>query len=268
MPAARDLAARRPLNGKLPQPSGPRSPRPRPEAGGRLHGRASGLTLFIDADDTLWENNIHFEAVIRDYCSLLEASGVDGATARATLLGIERVRTKTHGYGVANFNQSLREACRRLAGDDAAAAIIPHIDARCDALRRHDMEVIDGVEPTLEALARRHRLVLFTKGDEADQRDKVARSGLAGWFHAVDVVKEKHPEAYREALIRHGVTGRASWMIGNSPRSDVMPALAAGLGVVFVPHPATWVLELDALPDATHPRLLVLERFAQLTDWF
>jgi putative hydrolase of the HAD superfamily len=130
------------------------------------------------------------------------------------------------------------------------------------------MELIDGVEATLAALAARHRLVLFTKGDEADQRDKVARSGLARWFGAVDVVKEKHPEAYRHALARHGVNGDQAWMVGNSPRSDVKPALAVGMGAVFVPHPATWVLELDPLPDAAHERLLVLVRFADLPEWF
>jgi putative hydrolase of the HAD superfamily len=82
------------------------------------------------------------------------------------------------------------------------------------------------------------------------------------------VVREKHPQAYREALSRHRVAGDAAWMVGNSPRSDVAPALSAGLGAVFVPHPATWVLELDPLPDGPHDRLLVLERFGQLTDHF
>lgn len=245
----------------------PDGTRPTPVDGRAARIGPPGLTLFIDADDTLWENNVYFEAVVREYCTLLEAEGVDPDTARRTLLDIERVRTKAHGYGIANFNQSLREACRRLAGE-RADGLIREIDEHCAGIRRRDMELIDGVEHTLAALAGRHRLVLFTKGDEADQRDKVARSGLARWFQAVDVVKEKHPEAYREALARHGVAGEASWMVGNSPRSDVTPALAAGLGAVFVPHPATWVLELDPLPDGPHDRLLVLDRFDQLTEWF
>jgi putative hydrolase of the HAD superfamily len=227
----------------------------------------AGLTLFIDADDTLWENNVYFEAVVREYCRLLETEGVEPTTARGTLLDIERVRTKTHGYGVANFNQSLREACRRLAGP-VAEGLIAEIDEHCAGIRRREMELLRGVETTLSALAARHRLVLFTKGDEADQRDKVARSGLARWFRSVDVVREKHPEAYRDALGRHGVAGEEAWMVGNSPRSDVAPALAAGLGAVFVPHPATWVLELDPLPEGPQDRLLVLERFDQLVDHF
>lgn len=238
----------------------------RPSAEGAVPARG-GLTLFIDADDTLWENNVYFEAVVQEYCRLLASHGVAPEAARHTLLEIERVRTKTHGYGVANFNQSLREACRRLASGDAAA-LIAEIDEHCAGIRRRDMELIEGVEATLEALASRHRLVLFTKGDEADQRDKVARSGLVRWFDAVDVVREKHPEAYRDALARHRVAGDVAWMVGNSPRSDVAPALAAGLGAVFVPHPATWVLELDPLPEGPHDRLIVLDRFGQLTDHF
>jgi putative hydrolase of the HAD superfamily len=248
-----------------------RLPSPPLRGAGSLDGRprraGTGLTLFIDADDTLWENNVYFEAVVQHYCRLLEARGIDHACARETLLAIERVRTKTNGYGIANFNQSLREAFRQLVPGDCSG-LVAEIDEHCAGIRRREMELLDGVEATLAALAARHRLVLFTKGDEADQRDKVTRSGLARWFGAVDVVKEKHPDAYRHALARHGVREAEAWMVGNSPRSDVAPALAVGMGAVFVPHPATWVLELDPLPEGPHERLLVLERFDQLVEWF
>lgn len=255
-----------------PQPAGSdgHAPVARPVTrinGGPPRRAPAGLTLFIDADDTLWENNVYFEAVVGEYCRLLAAEGIEPDTARETLLAIERVRTKSHGYGIANFNQSLREAFRRLVARDCAA-LVAEIDEHCAGIRRREMELIEGVDATLRALASRHRLVLFTKGDESDQRDKISRSGLEGWFSAVDIVKEKHPEAYREALARHGVASDQAWMVGNSPRSDVTPALAAGMGAVFVPHPATWVLELDPLPQTASDRLLVLERFEQLLDWF
>lgn len=259
------------------RPSAPASPgasrlpgahgEPAAARGGNGSPRRRRWTLFVDADDTLWENNVYFEAVVGVYCDLVGARGVTADLARQTLLDIERVRTRLHGYGIANFNQSLRQACRELIGDDSGA-VVAELDARCEAIRYQKMELIAGVEETLRELASRHRLVMFTKGDEADQCDKVSRSGLAGWFSAVDVVGEKHPAAYREALARHGVEARDCWMIGNSPRSDISPALAAGLGAVFVPHPGTWVLELDPLPEGGHERLLVLERFEQLTDHF
>jgi putative hydrolase of the HAD superfamily len=227
----------------------------------------SRAILLVDADDTLWENNVFFEAVVREYCELLARRGCSPERARHTLLEIERVRTKTYGYGVACFNNSLRLACRQLVGEECDEEIAA-LDAHCAGIRSQAMHLVPGVEETLAALAARHRLVMFTKGDPADQHDKVRRSGLARWFSAIDVVPEKHPAAYRDALGRHGADAATSWMIGNSPRSDVTPALAAGLGAVFVPHPATWVLELDPLPPGPHDRFLQVDRFEQLLDYF
>jgi putative hydrolase of the HAD superfamily len=232
-----------------------------------LNGRRHGCTLFVDADDTLWENNVYFEAVVCTYCHLLEARGIPADEARAALLAIERVRTKTHGYGIDNFRSSLRAACRQFLPEDCAAEVA-NIDACCDGIRSQPMALLPGVEATLEHLASRHRLIVLTKGDPDDQHDKVARSGLAGWFSAVDVVKEKDPVAYAHAIERHAVDPATAWMVGNSPRSDVAPALAVGLGAVFIPHPATWVLELDPLPDGPHERLIVIDRFTDLTEHF
>lgn len=238
-----------------------------PPPGGPTPAPNGASTLFVDADDTLWENNVYFEAVVRTYCGLLEARGHTGEAARQTLLDLERVRTKTHGYGIDNFRQSLRAACRSLLGETCEDEIA-RIDACCEGIRSQPMEVLPGVEPTLRALASRHRLVMLTKGDARDQHEKVERSGLARWFAAVDVVKEKDQHAYELALARHGADPAVSWMIGNSPKSDVTPALAAGLGAVFIPHPATWVLELDPLPARPHRRLLVIDRFEQLLGHF
>jgi putative hydrolase of the HAD superfamily len=231
------------------------------------NGRPAGHTLFVDADDTLWENNVYFEAVVRNYCGMLQARGHSAEAARRTLLDIERRRTKTHGYGVENFRLSLRAACRYLLGETCEDEI-GLLDAACEGIRSQPMALLPGVGATLEALAARHRLVMLTKGDARDQHDKVERSGLVRWFAAVDVVKEKDPHAYELALARHGAEPDTSWMVGNSPRSDVVPALAAGLGAVFIPHPATWVLELDPLPEGPPDRLLVLDRFEQLIDHF
>ena len=232
-----------------------------------VNGRRVGCTLFVDADDTLWENNVHFEAVVHRYCALLEARGLCPALARRTLLDIERVRTKTHGYGIDNFRLSLRAACRTLLGETCEAEIAT-IDSACHGIRNQPMEVLPGVGDTLAALAGRHRLLMLTKGDTRDQHEKLDRSGLARWFEAVDVVKEKDAHAYGLALARHSADPASSWMVGNSPRSDVAPALAAGLGAVFIPHPATWVLELDPLPAGPHDRLLVVDRFDQLVEYF
>jgi putative hydrolase of the HAD superfamily len=230
-------------------------------------GRLTFQTLFIDADDTLWENNVYFEAVVAQYCELLAARGLAPDFSRGALLAIERERTKTHGYGISSFTQAMRVACRELLGDDHAVELAT-IEEHCAGIRRQSMEILPGVPETLRVLSQRHRLILLTKGDPSDQLDKLHRSGLRAFLHDVDVVPEKNVGTYEDALARHGTGPDAAWMIGNSPKSDVLPALAAGLGVVFIPHAVTWILELQELPEAPADRFLKLERFDQLTDYF
>ena len=225
------------------------------------------LTLFIDADDTLWENNIYFEAVVQHYCTLVEAHGVGSAEARARLLEIERRRTSTHGYGIKNFNLSLREACRSFL-DGASATLIEELDRHCAGIATQPMALLPGVPETLETLATRHRLVLLTKGDPDDQHDKIVRSGLATHFAAIDVVREKDEATYRDVAARHGIDADDTWMIGNSPKSDVLPALGVGWGAVFIPHPATWVLELEPLPESLPGRFVRIDRFDALSRMF
>ena len=226
-----------------------------------------GLTLFVDADDTLWENNIYFEAVVADYLALAHRHGCPAERARERLIEVERERIGRFGYGISNFQASIEQACRSLVEPDATldtAAIV----SLCASLRRRAGTHLSEVATTLRALAGRHRVVLLTKGDGDDQMGKVARSGLRRHLHQVDVVPEKDEPAYRDVLRRHGADPARAWMIGNSPKSDILPALAAGLGAVFVPHPATWSLELAALPAPQTPRYLVLERFRDLLDVF
>jgi putative hydrolase of the HAD superfamily len=226
-----------------------------------------GLTLFVDADDTLWESNIYFEAVVAEYLALVERHGCPAEQARARLIEVERERVGRFGYGIANFQASLELACRSLTSASTSVDTGP-IAALCASLRRRAGTHLAEVARTLRSLAGRHRVVLLTKGDGDDQMGKVARSGLRRHLHQVDVVPEKDLAAYRDALRRHGAAPERSWMIGNSPKSDILPALGAGLGAVFVPHPATWTLELTDLPAPHTPRYFVLDRFRDLLDRF
>ena len=137
------------------------------------------------------------------------------------------------------------------------------------AIAEQDIELLPGVAETLAELAARHRLILMTKGNQAEQADKLARSGLAAHFFAVEIVPEKDPPTYHQVMARHELTPHTTWMIGNSPRSDINPALAAGLHAVFVFHRDTWVLEhaeVDPAPDGQH--LIELDGFARLRDLF
>jgi putative hydrolase of the HAD superfamily len=228
--------------------------------------RTRGLTLFVDADDTLWENNIYYEAVVADYLALVQRHGCPPERARARLIEVERERVGRFGYGISNFQASLELACRSVVEPEAVDTA--PIAALCASLRRRAGTHLTEVAATLRVLGGRHRVVLVTKGDGDDQMGKVARSGLRRHFHQVDVVPEKDEPSYRDVLRRHGADPARSWMVGNSPKSDILPALAAGLGAVFVPHPATWTLELAALPPAHTPRYIVLDRFRDLLDVF
>ena len=227
-----------------------------------------GLTLFIDADDTLWENNVYFDSVIDRTASRLTEYGISTERTREALLAIERQRTRAHGYGSLNFGASLEVLCEHVGIGESLHQLRPFLRAEIAALRRKRLELLPDVPDTLAYLRRRHRVVLFTKGNHDEQWDKVVRSGLRDLFHQVDVVREKDPAAYVDAARRLGVRPEHAWMVGNSPKSDIMPARAAGFGAVFVPHAGTWALELADLPKTHDPRILHVERFAELRELF
>jgi putative hydrolase of the HAD superfamily len=233
-----------------------------------LSAARRGLTLLIDADDTLWENNIYFEEIVAHYVDLVGRYGHSPDTARATLLEIEHRRTRHYGYGIDNFRHSLDAACEQLLDGHAYHHELGRFDELCFTLRRRPIALLPEVDETLRELGGRHRLILLTKGDPDDQQAKVVRSGIRHRFHAVDVVMEKDAATYEDVIRRHGVDRSRGWMVGNSPKSDILPALAVGLRTVFVPHAATWQLELQELPTVEDGRLLVLERFADLTRHF
>jgi putative hydrolase of the HAD superfamily len=129
------------------------------------------------------------------------------------------------------------------------------------------MEVIEGVAETLEYLALRHDLTIFTKGNPEEQKLKIERSGLGCFFGHTAIVKEKDAEAYRSLVAERGLNLATTWMVGNSPKSDINPALEAGLGAVFIPHQHTWILERQEIRTG-HPRLLQFENFSSLRSRF
>src|ERR1700733_12723878 len=151
-------------------------------------------TILIDADDTLWENNIHFERTIEEFLTLLEPFGFEREYSRHILNETERRNIRQHGYGVRCFGRSLEETYVKLAGNRAERATVEAIHHRCDELERTPPNVLDGVLETLAYLAERHRLILFTKGEAAEQAGKVERSGLQGFFEFIEIGGEKDPD--------------------------------------------------------------------------
>jgi putative hydrolase of the HAD superfamily len=229
----------------------------------------TGQTLLIDADDTLWENNIYFERAIAAYISYLDHLPHTPEQVRQALNQAERETILSHGYGLTSFTQSLIACFEALSATPASEDQKSHIRSFGHSVSEHEIELLPGVAELLPELASRHRLILMTKGSQAEQADKLARSGLAPHFSAVEIVAEKNPAAYAEVVARHACPPHSTWMIGNSPKSDINPALRAGLNAVFIFHKDTWVLEhaeIDAAPEGQ--TLLEVESFRKLADVF
>jgi len=225
--------------------------------------------LIFDADDTLWENNIYFERAIAAFISYLNHHEYSPAEVRQALNAVERETILAHGYGLTSFTRSLVTCFQRLSPAPVSEEKAQRILGFARSIAEQEIELLPGVADTLAELAGRHRLILMTKGNQAEQADKLARSGLATHFSAVEIVQEKDPVTYRAVIARHELAPHTSWMIGNSPKSDINPALAAGLHAVFLFHKDTWVLEhagLDPAPQGQ--QLLELDSFAGLAGIF
>ncbi len=226
------------------------------------------LNLVFDADDTLWDSNIHF----------LEAFDFFAAAVGDAVLGISRVEIhaavrraefrliKTHGYGRRPYVMALHQAAAELApaGDGGLRDEIERIGTH---LLERDCALLPGVEPTIQELSQRHRLMIFTKGQRDEQLHKLARSGLGPLFDRVETPREKDVDAYRRLVRDADLDPSLTFMIGNSPRSDINPAVAAGLRAVFIPHPHTWDLEHEEINDAGD-RIIELTSFRRLVEVF
>jgi putative hydrolase of the HAD superfamily len=223
--------------------------------------------LLIDADDTLWENNIYFLEVTERFVAELQRHGVDPGTARVHLNEVEHRNIPIHGYGSGSFAISVAEAFSALAPDLPTERADEIVELARAIARREEPEILPGVREGLERLARSYRLILLTKGHREEQERKVERSRLAPYFERVEVVPEKNVETYLELIERLDLDPAETWMIGNSPRSDINPALAAGLRAVLVPHPQTWELEVEEI-DAESERLVIADRFGDLVVLF
>jgi putative hydrolase of the HAD superfamily len=224
--------------------------------------------LLIDADDTLWENNIYFEEAFAQFVGFLDHSTLDAQQVRAVLDEIELANSRIHGYGSLNFARNLQQCYAKLAERDIRPEDLETVKGFALRILEQPLVLIEGVEETLAELSRRHDLTLFTKGHPGEQRMKIDRSGLGRYFRHTAIVKEKDRASY-EALVRErGLDPRRTWMIGNSPKSDINPALEAGLNAVFIPHARTWTLERTRLRRPGPGRLLAVDRFPDLLEIF
>ncbi len=226
-------------------------------------------TLILDADDTLWETNVFYEEAIDAFVERMEREGFTPEEAREVFSQVEHERVPETGYSPWEFARSMAVAYRRLCerhGLEPRPEVAEEAEAIGRRVVRYPIRLRDGVAEALPELRRRCRLLVLTKGDPEVQRDKIRRSGLAPYFDAVHVVPEKDPEVLRDLVQRYGLDPRQTWVVGDSPRSDINPALEVGLGAVHFPHECPWAFE--EVPIAAPERVVTLRSFADLLHLF
>ncbi len=222
--------------------------------------------LLIDADDTLWENNVYFERAFQGFCDFLGHSTLTPEQVRDVLDQIELTNIRLNGYGAENFGRNMLECYHQLVERGSTPADSRFILDLSRQILDHPLEVIEGVPETLEYLSARHDLILLTKGKPEEQQAKIEASGFERMFRHILIVREKDRDTYRRVVEEYRLADHRSWMVGNSPKSDINPAIEAGIGAVYVPHPRTWHLENTEIRGGD--RLLRLERFPELRDYF
>jgi putative hydrolase of the HAD superfamily len=227
-------------------------------------GRLDRQVLLCDADDTLWENNGYFLDALVQFLDLVEKRGAQRKAAEQKLREVEAVRTKSAGYGSLNYAISLCDTYELLLGPMPAAErqVVEDLGRR---IYEHAIELLPGVHETVADLSGRHQLWIVTKGHYEEQLSKIQRCGIAQAFAGFEILPEKNAESFEELVERHGFDRRHTWMIGNSPRSDMNTASAVGLRTVHIPHRTIWEFEHEVLK---RPPDLTLKAFPELLTHF
>ncbi|RUW65242.1 HAD family hydrolase [Mesorhizobium sp. M2A.F.Ca.ET.067.02.1.1] len=215
-------------------------------------------TIGFDADDTLWQNEQFFRMTEKRFAAMLAEHG-DHEHIAARLLEAERRNLALYGFGIKGFTLSMIETAVEITGGEVPGSIIGEILAAGREMLNHPIEPLPHARETVEALADSYHLVLITKGDLFDQERKLAQSGMGDLFDAVEIVSDKNAATYARIFSRHGRGPQSSMMVGNSLKSDVVPAIEAGGWGIHVPHELTWAVE-HAEPPVEAPR------FRQIAD--
>jgi len=222
-------------------------------------------TIGLDADDTLWQSEQFFKLTEARFVELL-AGYAEGRDLSARLLQAEMKNLEFYGFGTKSFVLSMIETAIDVTRGQVPASIIQEILSAGREMLSHPILPLPHVHKTLEELGKSFQLVLITKGDLFDQERKLAQSGLGELFDGIEIVSEKTPETYKRVFDRHGDGPERAAMVGNSLKSDIVPAIAAGSWGVFIPHELTWTLE-QVEPPTQHPRFKQLNGFNELHEF-
>lgn len=221
-------------------------------------------TIAFDADDTLWQNEQFFRITQDRFAALLK-DWADPDHLAERLEAAERRNITHYGFGVKGFTLSMIETAIEVTEERVPASVLGDILEAGREMLGHPLELLPGAREVLEGLHGRYRLLLITKGDLFDQERKVAQSGLGEMFDAVEIVSDKVAGVYARIFEQHGTGAAEAMMVGNSLKSDVIPALVAGAWGVHVPHDLTWVFEAAEKPQAAE-RFVEIAGLSELPD--
>jgi putative hydrolase of the HAD superfamily len=219
-------------------------------------------TIGFDADDTLWQNEHFYRMTEKRFAALL-AEHAEADHLMVRLLEAEKRNLQHYGFGIKGFTLSMIETAIEVTDGRVPASVIQEILEAGREMLSHPVETLPHVRETLERVAEDFRIILITKGDLFDQERKLAQSGLGDLFDAVEIVSDKTVSTYERIFARHGDGPKQSMMVGNSLKSDVVPAIKAGSWGVYVPHGLTWALE-HAEPPIDEPRFKQLTHLGEL----
>ena len=219
-------------------------------------------TIAFDADDTLWHTERFFRLTQAHFADLLR-DFADPAHLEERLLEAERRNIGHYGFGVKGFVLSMIETAIEVTEENVPASVISELMAAGRDMLQHPIDLLPNAAEVVEFASQNHTLLLITKGDLIDQERKVAQSGLGDFFHWVEIVSNKTPEVYETVFSRHGDGPGRALMVGDSMRSDIVPAISAGSWAAHVPHGLEWALETADAPSQS-AKYRVLNSLAEL----
>ncbi|HEX8563848.1 MAG TPA: HAD family hydrolase [Flavobacterium sp.] len=198
--------------------------------------------IGFDADDTLFVNEPYFQETEKKFCELM-SDYLSQKSLEQELFRVEIANLGLYGYGIKAYILSMIEAAMRISDNTISVDVIDKIISYGKELLQKPIELLDGVEETLQALHGKYRLVVATKGDLLDQRRKLHNSGLGHYFHHIEVMSDKQEADYHDLVKRLDIRPDEFFMIGNSLKSDVLPVLGIGGYAVHIPFHTTWAYE-------------------------
>lgn len=231
--------------------------------------KKSNFTLLIDADDTLWENNRYFEDVINKLVSILINNfTLKEEKIKELIWKHERINAKKYGYGSNSFAISLKAVVDELVKQSNGFNKEIHklIDIESKFVYNHPINFFNGVKKHLELLYTKYNLILVTKGNEKEQLNKIEKAEIKHLFQNIEILPEKNEKAYKDIVKKYNLNKKFTYMIGNSPKSDINPAKRIGLNTILIPYYLTWELDQAEIIKG-EPKTVILDSFTQIDEY-